>query len=307
MGGEMPGSNITTKNLFVTIVRTELGRRVARSLIKSLRNFGGKLADSPIWVFEANPEKAPCQSLGDLGATVQSLSVPDVIKSYLFADKVCACSLAEEHCGEGISTLVWMDPSMLVTAPPLEFICDPPIQAAFRPVHIQNIGSLRSEPPDAYWQGVYRSLGVKDVELSVESFVDARPLRAYFNTHAFAVNPQQRILRQWLVEFEKLVLDEKFQAATCQDEAHQVFLHQAVLSTLLAVRIDAERIRILPPTYNYPYNLQQRVPEVRRAKRLNDLATAVIHEEGFVDLTKAEDIQIDEPLRTWLQNETREL
>ncbi len=293
--------------LFVTIVRSELGRTVARLLIKSLRRFGGRLADAPFWVFEANPDKAPCQSLVDLGVTVQKLSVPDVIKGYLYADKVSACSLAEEHCGEGISTLVWMDPYMLVTEPPLEYICEPPIQAAFRPVHIQNVGSLRNEKPDAYWQGVYRSLGVQDVELSVESFIDSRPLRAYFNTHAFAVNPQQRILRQWLVEFEKLVLDKKFQAETCQEETHQVFLHQAVLSTLLAIRIDAERIHILPPAYNYPYNLQQRVPEVRRAKRLNDLVTAVIHEDGFVDLNKVSDIQVDEPLKTWLQNETGNL
>ena len=290
----------TKQTLFVTIVRTEMGRKCARVLIESLRQFGGNLSNAPLWVFEANPEKAPCQSLVGPGVTLQQLSIPKNIKNYIFSDKVSACALAEERAPREVTTLAWLDPTLLVVAPPVEYVCEEPTQATLRPVHIQNVGSLRTAEPDAYWKGIFGAMGVKDVGMSVESFVDSKPLRAYFNTHAFAVNPQKKLMQQWLVEFEKSVCDKNFQAATCSDDDHQVFLHQAVLSTLLATRLDAEEICILPPTYNYPYHLHGRVPEVRQAQRLNDVVTAVIHEEGFVDLTKATKIKIEEPLRSWL-------
>lgn len=55
-----------------------------------------------------------------------------------------------------------------------------------------------------------------------------------------------------------MVTDEAFQAGPCRDELHRIFLHQAILSTLVAKQLDWERVRLLPPEYNYPLNLSDR-------------------------------------------------
>ena len=93
------------------------------------------------------------------------------------------------------------------------------------------------------------------------------------------------------------------QRASCQDDWHQIFLHQAVLSTLITTELDLERVRILPPDYGYPYNLHQDVPADRQALALNDL-TCVIYEERSIDPGQVSDIQIHEPLRSWLATRT---
>jgi len=63
--------------------------------------------------------------------------------------------------------------------------------------------------------------------------------------------------------------------------------------------LDWERIRILPAEYNYPYNLQSRVPPERRARALNDLVT-VACEDRSMDPAAMDDIEVREPLLSWL-------
>lgn len=285
--------------LFLTLVRTIRERACARTLIDSLRAFGGPLSDCPIWLFEARPESAPCQSLAGAGVQIIPLSVPEAVRHYFFADKVYACARAEEMAGPGVRSLVWIDPACLVIKPPLLFELAPPCDAAFRPVHIKNVGLGAAEPLDGFWQKTYETLGVGDVPVTVESFVDGQRLRAYFNSHAFAVNPAQGLLGRWLEHFAALVADRAFQAHFCQDELHQVFLHQAVLSALLVTSLDAARLCILPPDYNYPYNLHRSVPPERRAAALNDLV-CIAYEDRALAPAAIDDIALHEPLKSWL-------
>lgn len=65
-------------------------------------------------------------------------------------------------------------------------------------------------------------------------------------------------------QFEQLVCNQQFQETACQEERHQIFLFQAVLSALVDLSLDEQRIRILPPTYNYPYNLQGQIGKAQR-------------------------------------------
>ena len=135
--------------------------------------------------------------------------------------------------------------------------------------------------------------------IAVESYVDGQRLRAYYNSHAFAINPGLGLLRRWAEVFETLVVDGAFQAAACHDARHQVFLHQAVLSTLLATTVDPARLRLLPPEYIYPYNLHAAVPEARQARALDDLV-CIAYEDRSLDPAEIEDIAVGEPLRSWL-------
>lgn len=289
--------------IFLTMVRTADEKSMARLLIESIRAFGGELADCPIWIFEANPECVPCDSLAGKGVQIFPLHVPDTVEGYYFADKVYACAQAEEMVAQTVLSLIWIDTSCLMIQPPLLFDLGESFDAAVRPVHIQNVGLLASQPVNIFWKKVYEAVGANEVQTTVETFVGAERIRAYYNSHAFAIRPSKGLLRWWFDCFELLVCDEEYQRVACPDELHQVFLHQAILSAALVADFECERIRILPPEYNYPYNLHSSVPEERRAAALNDLV-CITYESRVIDPNQVDDIVIKEPLRSWLSTYT---
>ncbi|MCB9419842.1 MAG: hypothetical protein H6667_08555 [Ardenticatenaceae bacterium] len=291
------------RTIFLTLVRTSAEKDYGRILIDSIRDFGGELSQCPIWLFEADPQNASCTSLVDEQVKIFPLGVPDSVKGYFFASKVWACAQAEAMASD-VQSLIWIDPVCLVIQPPLLFELDGAVDTAVRPVHIKNVGQLPEESPDSFWQKVYNVVGLADLRMTVETFVGKQQIRAYFNTHAFAVNPAKGLLHEWFTLFEQLVRDKDYQKAACPDQLHQIFLHQAIWSALLAARLPLERVRILPPDYNYPYNLHQSVPPERRAAALNDLVCAA-YEERSLDPQLMDDIAVQEPLRSWLAAQVR--
>jgi hypothetical protein len=284
---------------FFTLVNTDRQGLGARFLIDSIRAFGGPLRPCPIWLFTTDPKVESYTDWERLGVRVLPLTVPDTVKPNWFAGKVSACAQAEQLAGSEVQTLVWLSSDCLIIQPPLLFDLGTEFDAAVRPVHVKNIGLPASAPLDAFWKKVYETVGVPDVQTTIESFVDCQQLRAYFNSHVLAVNPARGLFRRWFDGFETLVADQDFQAGPCQDELHQIFLHQAVLSALIATILDAERVRMLPPDYSYPYNLHQQVPAERRAGALNDLV-CIAYEDRPLHPDRVSDIEIHEPLRSWL-------
>jgi len=284
------------ENCFLIMFRSAEGERLARVVIDSLRAFGGPLRGCPVWAFVLDPDRVSHALPGMEGIHPFPLVVDEECRPYPFADKVYACAKAEEMAGPEIRSLIWLSLDCLVVNPPLLFDLGASHDAAFRPVHHRNVGSLAHEPPDRFWQAVYRTLGIGDMPHTVESFVDSQALRPYFNTHCFAFNPAKGLGRAWWDYFKAMVTDEAFRTGPCRDELHRVFLHQAILSTLVAKLLDWERVRLLPPEYNYPLNLLSQMPPDRRAPALNGLVNAV-YEDAF----PWNEIEVQEPLRSWLQ------
>lgn len=285
--------------IFLTMIRSPQERSCAHMLIDSIRSFGGELSRCPVWVFDLTAQNASAKNLKDLDAEVLSLSVPEDVRHYIFADKVYACARAEEMAVSDVQSLIWIDPACLVINPPELYNLGSSCDAAVRPVHIQNVGLHPEEPLNGFWRGICDVVGVDDIRSTVETFVDEQRIRSYFNSHAFAMRPSRGLLRRWFACFETLVCDEGYQKAACHDERHQIFLHQAVWSALLVAELGVERIRELPPDYNYPYNLHQSVPPGKRAAALNDLVS-VAYERRPLDPGKVDDIDMHEPLRSWL-------
>jgi hypothetical protein len=287
---------------FLLMFRSEVGERMARTVIESLRAFGGPLGDREVWAFVLDPDRVSRALHGIDRVHGFPLALPEGCPSYPFAEKAYACARAEEMAGPDVRSLVWLGLDCLILNPPLLFDLGPapgvaPADAAFRPVHHQNVGSLAHEPPDGFWQGIYRALGAGEMPYTIESFVDRQKQRPYFNTHCFAFDPATGLGHAWWEHFRALASDQAFQAGPCSDEAHQIFLHQAVLSTLVARQIDRGRLRLLPPDYNYPLNLLAEMPPDLRPPALNGLVNAV-YEEAF----PWTEIEIHEPLRSWLQD-----
>jgi len=287
--------------LFLTLVRAPGEWPRARLLIDSLRAFGGDLGQSPVWVFDAIPYDATGEGLANVNVQVLPLRTPETVQGYLFADKVYACARAEELASAQVQSLIWIDPACLIVRPPQLYDLGGEFDAAVRPVHIRNVGLPPEEPLDAFWKKICETAGLDDIRTTVETFVDGKRIRAYFNSHAFAMNPAKGLLRRWFECFEALVRDEEYQRTACQDDRQRVFLHQAVWSALIAAGLAPQRVRILPPDYNYPYNLHASVPAGRRARALNDLVSFT-YEDRSLDPGQADDIEVQEPLRAWLSS-----
>jgi hypothetical protein len=293
---EKPGNALR----FLVLFHSQAGERLARTVIDSLRTFGGPMSDCPVWAFVLGLDRLPDALHGIEGVDLYPIVVEEAHAPYPFAEKVLACARAEEMAGPAVRSLVWLSLDCLIINPPVLFDLGATPEAAaadaaFRPVHHRNVGSLTDEPLDGFWQGVYRALEVDEMPYTVESFVDAKTLRPYFNTHCFAFNPAAGLGRAWWAHFKALVSDGAFQAGQCRDELHRIFLHQAILSTLVAQRLDWARVRLLPPEYNYPLNLLDEMPPDLRPTALNSLVNAV-HEGAF----PWSQIESQEPLRSWL-------
>ncbi len=295
--GAVPAASETC---FLIMFRSEAGERLARIVVESLRAFGGPLREQPVWAFVLDPDRVSHALPGIEGVHRLPLALAEGCPPYPFAEKVWAFARAEEMAGPEIRSLVWLGLDCLVINPPLLFDLGPatgvpPADAALRPVHHRNVGSLAHESLDGFWQGVYGALGLDDMPHTVESFADRQTLRPYFNTHCFAFNPALGLGRAWWAHFREMVSDQAFQAGPCSEELHQIFLHQAILSTLVAKMIAWEQIRFLPPEYNYPLNLLGEMPPDLRAPTLNALVNPV-YEDAF----PWGEIEVEEPLRSWL-------
>lgn len=283
--------------MFVTCIdRPEHFYRV-RTLVESIRDFGG---DHQVLVYVVEELSGDVDLLTTENLVIRSLHIPSELDGAWFASKVTACAAAES-CAQGkAETLVWVSPDTLILNLPVQLDLASSADAAVRPVHMRNIGLAANEPVDAFWEGVYRQVGVENCSMQVESYVDEQLLAPYFNSHLVAVRPELKIFREWLEHFTALAVNQSFQHSACGDELHRIFLHQAVLSVLLAGRVGPERLRILPPEYSYPYNLQSRIPESKRAKILNSLVCAAV-EERSLNPDEMDDIEVLEPLCSWLR------
>ncbi len=288
------------KTCFVMMVRSEQGEQLARVVIDGLRTFGGPLRDCAVWVFALDTDRVSRALPGMGGVRRLPLALPEGCPPYPFVEKVYACAMAEAMTGPEIRSLVWLSLDCLIVNPPLLFDLSPApdvaeADVAFRPVHHRNIGSLANGPLDEFWQGVYRPLRIDEIAYTVESFLDGETLRPYFNTHCFAFNPEVGLAQTWWAHFRATIADEAFQTGPCSDALHKIFLHQAILSTLVARELTWRRVRLLPPEYNYPLNLLDEMPANLRPPTLNSLVSAV-YEDSF----PWGEIEVQEPLRSWL-------
>lgn len=289
--------------LFITLVSDPVEINPVRLLIDSIRTFGGPMSGCPIWLFVSDPSLGKLYDWASLRVDVHPLKALVPHLKYPFKNKVAACAQAESQVPNEIRSLIWLDPECLVVQPPVLFDLDDNFDAAVRPVHHRNIGALASGPLDPFWMGILDELGHPELDFIIESFIDSEPLHAYFNSHGFAVNPRLGILQRWQYHFERLITNQDYQDTACPDERHRIFLFQALLSTLLASSVNQDRIRILPPVYNYPYNLYGQIKKPAKVSALNELV-CFTYEDRTIQPAAVNDIGIHEPLLSWLAKKT---
>ena len=296
----------TKTPVFFTLVRSSDDARSARILVESLREYGSRLSRSPFWVFLSNGTGSPpeLQELTDVD--FYPVEMEPEYGQYILGDKVYVCAQAEKMAAaRQIDSLVWMSAYSMILKPPDLLELGTGYDAALRAVHIKNIGSPIDEPIDPFWQAVYQKIGHRETTLNVISLVDQASIRPYFNTHLFSICPDIRLLERWSEVFYDLITDPEFQDRYCQDIEHQIFLHQAVFSTLVLKMVAWNRIRQLPASYSYPLHLHHQVPVTDRARSLNDQVCPV-YEGRFKYPNSLNGLEVYEPLDAWLSTRATE-
>jgi hypothetical protein len=286
--------------LFVTCATSVDDWLMIRRLNASLREFGGALKEVPVVVFDSGRNFIRPDQMADAGIEVRSLELSERIRHYWLSEKVVALAQAEKAYGKPNRTITWIDASCLILKPPILYRLDDGSQAAFRPVHIRNVGLALEDELDDYWHQIYQAVGIDDIVLPVDSFVDGQRLRAYFNTHAFSIKSDLGLMQRWLEIFVQLVTDASFQSGPCSEQFHRIFLFQAVLSALVVKELPSGAIRLLPDTYNYPYNLHAKVPPAKRAPSLAGLVS-LTYEGRDLNPVSVVDIEVPEPYSSFLK------
>lgn len=298
---ELP--EIKAEAAVITAVMTPTQVRKAILLIESLRQFGGPLRDAPVFVAFAGGAGPLVERLHRPGVILVPLESTPLARSYPFAWKVGAAAQFEKLLAGKVPTLVWFDPECLVVAPPDQLLLRDQAGVAVRPVHLANaVGLPEGAPLDGYWEAIHKATGAPREKIPViQSFVDGKKLQAYYNLQIYSVKTDLGLLTSWWNLLARLVGNNRFQAQYNTDPLHQVFLHQALFSSLLVAQLGPERIRLLPAEYSYPWHLHKQVPAPRQAASLNKLRTVVLDRLWEQDPLWLFSIPMDEPLSQWLE------
>jgi hypothetical protein len=297
---------------FVTYVHFPYQERAAAALVDCIRTWGGEYRDSPIYVVVTNPDRL--KTGFEAKNVIQvPLKLDEPALSFPYAIKACAAAEVEGMVAGKVRSLAWFDPETLLFGPPEEMNLGAGIAAAVAPVQFINTGQPPDEPVDAYWGPIYARVGLDPEKIfTVETRVDRRRIRAYLNCGMFAVRPEKGLLRDWARIQDELLRDREYMGAAITDPVHRTFLHQAVITSVIAARLERGEIRIFSKAYNYPvfchgldFSPQTggayRVPADIRAAKLNDLVS-VFYESLFRQHPDWPSLipPADEPLRSWL-------
>jgi hypothetical protein len=226
-------------------------------LVESVRTFGGRFADAPVWIYAPSSllktQEKLVKSFAPLGAEVRPSDAPREAREVPYAGKVFAAARAEAEAKGAASILVWMDEDTVVLKEPRDLMLVRGKSLGYRPVTHQNIGSLYSEKPDALWRRVYERLSVPESAVfPMKTAADGKTLRPYFNAGLLAVRPERGLLKAWAEAFSALYNDPVLAGMCGKDERARVFLHQAALSGAIMKHLDRDEMELLPAGYNYP-------------------------------------------------------
>ncbi|NSW53016.1 MAG: hypothetical protein HPY85_10965 [Anaerolineae bacterium] len=234
----------------------------ALAMARSIRQFTGRYANAPIWIF--HPVDRPLQGKtldALLSLDVSLFSLPDdpTLYAFPYASKPIASAAAEAKAEGKTDILVWIDRDGLVVNEPAAFDLPDGIQLGYRPTDIRNVGSPWGEPLTPLWHEIYVRMGITpDIAWPFTSVVDQLPMYPYFNAGLLCVRPEAGLLRQWERDFRALYPQPVFQPYIRESDFVRYLLHQVILTGTILKIIPHGKMQLLPYGYNYPANLHHR-------------------------------------------------
>ena len=268
-------------------------------LCRSIRRYGGRFADAPIFTFQ--PREGTTITAGTR-RELESLHVEHVTErlntdfhDYAIGNKIFASARGEELATTEF--VVFLDSDTIITSEPSEFALRDGIDGAARPVdywrhgnepiddpdhehwkthHRRVASSGPGDPIDDYWLRMYELCGVTN-EPWVETVGDRKRIRAYFNSGLAVARRSAGLFAQWKQDFLTIV-----EAGHIPGEYH--YLDQLTLAVTLARVWD--RVEVLDGRYNYPLIGRPGLAPPLRSARLEELVhvhyNRYFHIPGFL-------------------------
>jgi hypothetical protein len=235
-------------------------------LIRSLRTFGGKLANQPIWVCLPDhlppPDQTTRREWENQGALVFPLPVPADIRAVPFASKVFAAAHAETLAARKTACMAWLDADTLFLGEPTKFLLAIDNAIGCRPVMLKNVSAVWGQALPEFWRTIYTSTGIDFNQLQpVTSIVDNIPLYPHYNAGCLSIHPNDGCLQSWRETLIQTCAMPDLQRYMTSDSRYAIFLHQATLSAVICGRYQTNEILDFGDTYNIPPFLKPRFPE----------------------------------------------
>ena len=289
-----------TKLIFAFMQAYGEDERASLLLARSLRTFGGELANQPLWLMmPQNLEQvseSTHQALEKLGVRINRFEVPEEALRFPFGGKVYAAAAAEALASSQTDLLVWVDSDTVFTGEPSELILGKNINLGYRPVMLKNISSLYDEPVNAYWSFVYQGCDttVEDIHPMITT-VDNVRIRPQFNAGLLCLRPQKRLLATWRDNFERLYQQAELVAYYQENVLYRIFVHQAILAGTLLAGLKEVEMQDLGQRFNYPIFLDA-------DKELARVAVTFRYDEFefFERLGWEDKISLNKTVKDWL-------
>ncbi|MBE9039193.1 hypothetical protein IQ235_00085 [Oscillatoriales cyanobacterium LEGE 11467] len=255
------------------LICTESGDLAEKSLLlaESLRCFGGKLKDAPIYSVQPRAgdeiESQILEKFQELGVVHKKIILNTDYTYYPIANKVFVCAYGEQNINTEI--LVFLDSDQVIFREPQELILSPDCDTALRPVDRKNLGSTgKKDRNDDYWQKLDALFGMTR-EIWVETTVEKEKIRGYWNSGMIAARKESGLFSAWLENF-KIAM------------AHQLIPESGIFhldQLTLAATIASKNIKFstLSPTYNYPLHKQSQLQESDRIESFDEVVSIHYH------------------------------
>jgi len=288
----------------VTYVEDFEQQRVVKALVSSIREFGGKYRDCPIYIVLGDTANFPGNSLTGQNIELIPLEMRPTFHDYPLAYKAFAMAQVEKIVGKQIRTLIWMDPGVIVLNSIDALVLDKNYDVVVRPVTLSNnIGLKPGANPNDYWMPIYAETGLNDKILpTITTLADEVEIQPYYNCEVYAVNPRLGLCQKWAQILTRRLGDKPYQDSVCTTFTRKLFLHQAVLSGVISANVKPTRIKALPLTHGYPFIQHERLPKAKQVMKLNELSVVIFDYAWQQTPNWLNKIPVDEPLKSWLSD-----
>jgi hypothetical protein len=277
-------------------------------LLRSLRTFGGVMSGMPVWVFF--PERSPLASSGQallesLGAVCRPFKIEEDFLKFPFAGKAAASGEAEALAeAEGL-LLAWHDRTGMVRQAPTAFQLPEDKVIGFRPTDIANIAASFGAPLPSFWAEISSHFNLTSADLpAITTAIDRQVVHLYVNAGLLVVRPARGILRKWSDALQDTFTLPTFKAFYRERQAYAIFMHQAILTAIIAGQTSPSERTILPDTYLFSVDNFFDYPPNFRPAALDEIVTGRFHD--FFSLEDWEEkITASPELVTWFHEQLK--
>jgi len=292
------------KQTFITLAYPGHSLTNLRLMLASLREFGGALAGSPVWVLF--PGSKGAFSAEELGQFAQLQAEPIAFAceanqlNFPFGAKVGAAAAAEKLAHGQTEFLTWLDSDTIILTEPKEFNLPPAKIFGYRPVHHRLIGLPWDEALDPFWTQINQRCQVPTKNIFPMLTHTGEKIRPYFNAGTFVIRPEHGVLANWQQTFQAAYHEPSFTPFYEQNQRYAIFMHQAILTGVVLSKLEPAALQELSPQINYPLHLHPEIQPSLRARRIDELVT-VRYEDLFDAPGWQKEFPISESLAGWIE------